>query len=71
MLNSNQTTQVKQREKEMEGHDLNFLLSQFFHFLSIQESKNGSFWQGMAAGREISVPLVCVVPYSQPVLVAV
>lgn len=55
----------------MEGHDLNFLLSQFFHFLSIQESKNGSFWQGMAAEREISVPLVCVVPYSQPVLVAV
>lgn len=37
-----------------------FFLVNFFHFLSIQESKNGSFWQGMAEGRELSVPLLCV-----------
>lgn len=37
-----------------------FFLVNFFHFLSIQGSKNGSFWQGMAAGREISVSLLSV-----------
>lgn len=58
-------TQIKQPKKNIERKKRKamtsiFFLVNFFHFLSIWESKNGSFWQGVTVGREISVPLLCV-----------